>query len=471
MTPFTSNRCIQKVPFLLVLLLSLSIASYTQNYYTARGYWQETTKESYLALKDKKAKGVTLITDEEAYLQDYEAYLLAYYNRLPEIEKQTYQQMKEQWDRDLMLPTIAAQPPPQQQVEQSEFEWRGRDRAINAMYGIYYGASISAIIGLDEAAAAGVPLIMGGLWMLGPAFNSKKYENITESTMRASNTGKMLGLINGLSLALALGGDSDATGDLALGLSTLGSIALGEAAFQTQKKKNISGGKVEMIRHYGFIGPLVGGSLLATTNTNNINLVGLGLLAGGVSGILVGNKVANAYDYSRGDVDALSSLGVISTGLGFAIISNALETSNEVSGALWLVPASTAVAGTLIGQRMVKNVYLTKKQGSTINLSSAGGALLGLGVMLIANGESSTAWIAVPSITALIAHQTVFNRYKRENLLNNLKSEKMREKKFDFSMKLMPENYFINKNTPSRVKADPRLAAGNPLVNLTVKIN
>jgi hypothetical protein len=224
-----------------------------------------------------------------------------------------------------------------------------------------------------------------------------------------------------------------------------------------------------MIRHYGFLGPLVGGAALAATNTDNIHLIGLGLLAGGVGGILVGNKVADKYNYSRGDVDAVSSLGLISTGLGFAVIANALENNTEVSGAVWLVPATTAVAGTLIGQRQVKNVHLTKRQGSTINLSAAGGGLLGLGVMLIAGGESGTAWIAVPSTTALIAHQLVFGRYKKENLLKNLKGENSRDRRFDFSMKLMPENYFVNKNTSARVIADPRLAAASPLVNMTLK--
>lgn len=454
------------VAFFILVLGSVSMA---QNLYTARGYWQESTKASYLSIKEKKEKGQPISSDEDAYVQDYESYLLTYYNRLSEEEKQVYGRMRDQWNRELALPLVAPQAPQQKQIEQAEFEWRGRDRFINAAYGIYYGASFAAIVELEDAAAVGVPLITGGLWMLGPAFNSKKYEGITESTMRAANTGKILGLINGLSLGLAIGGDSEDTGNLALGLSTIGSIALGEVAFQTQKKKNISGGKIEMMRHYGFLGPLVGGSILAATSTDNANLIGVGLLAGGIGGIMVGNKVANKYDYTRGDVDAVSSLGVISTGLGFAIIANALENNIDVSGSIWLVPASTAVAGTLIGQRMVRNVNLTKKQGSTINLSSAGGALLGLGVMLIIDSESPTAWVAVPSSVALIAHQIVFQRYKKDNLLKSLKGKNSRNKKYDFSMKLMPENYFVNKNTPARFIADPRLAASAPLVNMTLK--
>lgn len=72
--------------------------------------------------------------------------------------------------------------------------------------------------------------------MLGPAMNPKKYEGITRSTVRASNTGKILGLANGAFLGLAIAGSSSEVEKLILGLSSLGSIALGEVGFQLQKK-------------------------------------------------------------------------------------------------------------------------------------------------------------------------------------------------------------------------------------------
>jgi hypothetical protein len=460
----------KKLLWIAFFVLIVNMVSTGQNLYTARGYWQESTKASYLTIKTKKESGQTLTADEAAYAQDYEAYLLTYYNRLSEEARQEYLRMKDQWDSELATPLAAPKPPQQQpSVEQTEFEWRGRDRLINAMYGIYYGASLAAILELEDAAAAGVPLVTGGLWMLGPAFNSKKYEGITESTMRAANTGKILGLVYGGSLGFAVAGDSEDNEKVVLALSTIGSITLGEIAFQTQKKKNISDGKIELMRHYGFLGTGVGGALLAATNTDNAHLVGAGLLAGGISGLFVGKHVAGKYDYSRGDVDALSSLGVISTGLGFATIIDALENNADVSNTILLVPAATAVAGTLIGQRQVRNAHLTKRQGSTINLSSAGGALLGLGMMMIVNSDSPTAWVAVPSTVALLAHQIVFNRYKRDNLEKSLQGQNGRNRKLDFALKLMPENYFVNKNTPQRFIQDPRLAASAPLVNLSLK--
>ncbi len=140
---------LNKTTGLFLIILCLSIGSLAQNLYTARGYWQESTKPSYLTIKEKKEKAQALTADEEAYVQDYESYLLTYYNRLSEDEKQLYQRMKDEWDRELVLPLEAPQAPQQQQqIAQTEFEWRGRDRAINAAYGIYYGISLSAVVGL-----------------------------------------------------------------------------------------------------------------------------------------------------------------------------------------------------------------------------------------------------------------------------------------------------------------------------------
>jgi len=206
---------------------------------------------------------------------------------------------------------------------------------------------------------------------------------------------------------------------------------------------------------------------LVSTRTDDAHLVGLGLLAGGVGGLFVGKGAANKYDYTRGDVDALSSLSVITTGLGAALIG---ESNLDEHPEAILLPAAFAYGGTLIGQQIVRGIHLTKRQGSTINLAAAGGSLLGIGVMLIAAGDSPAAWLGVPSALALGAHQIVFQRYKKVNLLKGLEGKLGQNKKYEFAMKLLPENYFVNKNTPQRFTNDPRLAASAPLVNMSIKL-
>ncbi|MFD2200768.1 hypothetical protein [Shivajiella indica] len=432
------------VPVLFFAVFTLSFVSHAQGLYTARGYWEESNKPIYREIKQKQLVGDPLTEDEASYLTDFEEYLNNYYQRLSEVEKAKYQQMKEQWDRELLKTVHLAGPIAQ------EFEWRGRDRAINIGYGIIYGVSIAAIAEIDNAAALGIPLITGGLWALGPIMNPKKYEDIDRSVLRASNTGKLLGYGYGAAAGLMFGGEGDNTWKLALGLGTLGSIALGEVGFQTQKKKRFSEGHIEMLRLYGFIGPWLAGGTLGALRVENSHVFGAGFLVGGIGGLIVGNKVSQKYPYTRGDVDNITSLTVTSTGIGLAVMTEILR-NDDVGGAALLIPMAGTVLGTWLGQRSVKGVNLTNKQGSTILFSSAGAALIGLGIVAIAESQNPTVWIAVPTLLGLGAQQILFQRFKQENLANQSLSGKLgKDRKFDYTLKVTPENYFVNKQMAGR---------------------
>jgi len=421
----------------LIILISLFFAchdfAFAQELYSARGYWVEQNKETYRNILDKKLKGDSISVDESIFLEDYTVYLKNYYNRMSEQEKLKFARMKDQWDREVK--------PPQQPVE--EFNLRARDRVVNGFYGAYYGVSIVALTETESAGViAGVPLIMAGLLQLGPVINPKKYEDITLATVRSANSGKMLGLVYGGSLGLAVGGDSENTDKWVLGLSTLGSIALGEIAFQAQKKKQLSIGYVDMMRHYGFLGPGVAG-LGYLAIDDNVNLLGASLVAGGVAGLVIGNKVAKNYEYTSGDVDVVSSFTLISAGIGATIAVETIE--NETNMGILLIPAAATIAGTIIGQRSVKGVHFTRRQGSTINLSSGGAALIGLGAVALTETESPGVWVGIPSACALIMHQILFHSYKKKNLEGAFNLGKESKKPVQFSMKVTPENYFTNK--------------------------
>jgi len=433
------------LPLFLTLFLTLSfeISTTAQGLYTARGYWEESNKPTYREIKQKQLVGDVLSEDEMSYLLDFEIYLNNYYSRLSEEERTKFEQMKPQWDRELFGPQ-------QPQLIQEEFEWRGRDRAINIGYGIVYGVSIAAIAEIEGAAFLGVPLITGGLWALGPIMNPNKYENIDRSVLRASNTGKLLGFGYGAAAGLMFGGDGDNTWKLALGLGTAGSIALGEIGFQNQKKNRFSEGHIEMLRLYGLIGPWLTAGTLGVVGVENTNVLGAGLLAGGIAGLIVGNKVSHKYPYTRGDVDYITSLTVLSTGLGFAAMAEALNNDNAGSAVL-LIPMAGTILGTWLGQRSVKGVNLTNKQGSSILFSSGGAALVGLGILIIAESENPTMWIGLPTLLGLGAQQFLFQKYKRENLANKSLSGSIgKDKKIDYSLKFTPENYFVNKQMAER---------------------
>ena len=266
----------KKSIFVFIILVFLGgIPCLSQELYTARGFWQESTKDTYRKIKDKQTRGDSLSVSEGAYVKDYEAYLATYLSRMSTEELQKYQSMKEQWDAELknLQSPIINEDRIKQKPVQEEFEWRGRDRFVSAVYGAYYGASIVAIADIDGPAAGGIPLITSGLSLLGPVINRKKYEGITRSIVRASNTGKFLGLLYGYSLGLAIGGDSENSYKWQLGLSTIGSITMGEIGFQMQKRRNFTDGRIELIRHYGVLGPWVGLSAFVATETENTTVV------------------------------------------------------------------------------------------------------------------------------------------------------------------------------------------------------
>lgn len=220
-------RCL--ILFTLALLIHFN--SYSQDLYTARGYWVESTKETYRKIKQKERVGDPLTDNERSYLQDYEVYLANYYQRLPDSEKALYDQMKSEWDRELFAPQKPT-------IVQEEFEWRGRDRAINFFYGLGYGASLVVIADIDNAEAVGIALVTGGLWTLGPVLNPKKYEDINRPVLRASNTGKLLGAWYGAWLGQLIGGDSDIT-DAGHRTFHRGKYCVGRSGVSASEKKEL----------------------------------------------------------------------------------------------------------------------------------------------------------------------------------------------------------------------------------------
>ncbi len=429
------------------LFLFMSMQAFSQevaNIYSARGYWLEQNKDSYRNLKLKVERGDSLTTSEHYYLQDYEVYLKLYYSRMSEENKSKYLQYKEQWDGALLAGDSE---------DDGAFEWRPRDRFVNAAYGFWYGTTIVAIVESESAVALGIPFLTSGLWLLGPAMKTAKYENISRNTVRLSNTGKLFGLGYGAALGVLLVDvDSENGYKAILGLSTLGSIALGEIGFRYQMERNLSAGHISMLRHYGILGGWVGIASAISSGSDNSRVYGGLALAGGITGALVGNKQALSNNFTRGDVRAISSLSMSMTGLGLAaaieIMDNMEYGYNENKNTEWpiIIPAATSILGTILGQRQVRNVSLTRKQGSTINLATAGGGLIGMGLAAILESESPALYIGLPSGLALLAHQVTFSRYKRENLKDRLKAGINKKHKWNLSFDVQPENYFVNQN-------------------------
>ncbi len=447
MTPIEE---VKRLPFIFLLLilgllLILSLQVHSQDIskiYSARGFWLEQNRENYRNLKLKREKGDSLTLSQGLYLQDYEVYLKLYYTRMADEEKSRYMQYKEQWNSAFIAGDDR---------DESVFEWRPRDRFLNGAYGFWYGVTLIAIMETESAAAVGIPFVTSGWWLLGPSIMPDRYKNITRNTVRLSNTGKLFGLGYGASLGVLLVNENSDNGyKTILGLSTLGSIALGEMGFQYQMKRNLSAGHISMLRHYGILGGWVGLASAISSNAESSRIYGGMILAGGITGILIGNQQAISNNFSSGDVNAISSLSLTATGLGLAvaidIMSNMEYDYNENTEWPMIIPAASSIFGTVIGQKQVRNVHLSRKQGSTLNLTTAGGGLIGLGLAVILESESPAIYIGLSSGMALIAHQVIFNKYKNENLTSQFEAKLSNKQNWNISLDIEPENYFVNQN-------------------------
>ena len=93
---------------------------------------------------------------------------------------------------------------------------------------------------------------------------------------------------------------------------------------------------------------------------NNPQLLGGALVAGGIGGLLIGRSIAKKYDYTQIDVDVVNSLMLISGGLGATAAVGSID--SERNTGLLLIPATTAVAGSLFGQKAVRGITLPKRR-------------------------------------------------------------------------------------------------------------
>lgn len=457
------NGCL-KIKFSLIIVLimvGLSLELSAQSVYTARGFWEESNKTTYKQIKLKQMLGDVISDDERGYLNDFEVFLASYYEKMSPEEKAKYEKMRFEWDREITTPEKPI-------IQPEEFEWRGIDRAVNIGYGIYYGASLVSLLELDNAGVVGIPLVTGGLWALGPILNPKKYDDIDRSVVRAANAGKFLGLIYGGSLGLIAAGNNSEEGKVAFIMSSLGSIALGEVAFQMQKKRNYSDGHIEIMRHHGILGAFGGLSVVATALGETGRPYGIGAILGSTAGLVLGNMASKKYAYTRGDARYATNMSSVGVGIGFAISSQIAINGNGGEG-LILIPAGFGVLGTIIGQRNTQGVNLTGKQGSTINYASGGAALVGLGIAAIAQSDSPAVVLGLASGFALVTQEYLFSKYRRENM-NLSFSRSNAEKGINYDLTFHPENYMVNQKLQAGATVFSNYSLlSNPIVNLSFK--
>lgn len=438
---------------LFVLLFCMVIPAIAQQFpqpYTAKAYWAEKNRQHYIMLKNKQLKNEMLTKSELTWIAHYEQYLMEYFNKMNEAEKENYQKTYTQWNKEAGV----------EETINMNIEETTRDPgllikhiAYSGVSGASYGIMLTQILEMEGAGLVGFPILLSGVSMMTPVY-SKRYEQINNNSLWLRSHGKVVGSGGGLALGALIFGDHfmddeywvEGSEDTKTGqqkptllLSLVASLGLGELGFHLGKTRKWSEGRASMYQYYGYYTPAVTTTLMASAEITETRLYGASTMLSAGAGYLMANKIMDRFEYTRGDVGALVGLNAIGTTFGIGLIIHA--ESEEIKAAL--VPTATSVASHLWGHYMLRDMQLSRPQGRRVNYAAIGGGLIGMGLTVMIEPDNPGYFATIPSITALGGYLIMLDYYRKNSDVDV--SFRNNNQKFNISYQLHPESYFYNK--------------------------
>ena len=183
------------------------------------------------------------------------------------------------------------------------------------------------------------------------------------------------------------------------------------------------------------------------------------VLAAGAASYWYAGKVYNKYQFTRGDMLATSSFGLLATGFGFGI-------SPMKEPWHFIFPAVTAIGGTYTAHRIFKNTKFSSKQGLNTNYASLVGTTVGFLVALFIPTDTHHWVLLLPVATGTAAWAGYAAKYKKQQFRSSAKDQK---KWTDMSFSFTPQNYFINKQLGKSASGNG-LKTGLPLFSFKLKL-
>jgi hypothetical protein len=317
--------------------------------------------------------------------------------------------------------------------------------AMSAWNGVYYGLSADHIFEInDSKAAVAIPVITAGTLALVPLFTNEN-KAITSNQLLLTGHGQLIGWAHGGSLAILINGDNsfdEGKSKLTVGMAALGSIGLGITGKRLAAKMDWSEGRVALYRHYGIAGPLTGVSTCLAISDNARAIAGSVLLFGAGS-YLLADKINSWHEYTRGEVRAIQALTLINGGLGVCILAD-IE-PDEPPNPAYLIPGLGIVAGTVWGQKWLKDSNLTPQQGMTTLYAAGLGSLIGIGLAILFNPENAdfnASYYLLPYATGMSCYSFAVWKLKNKNAALAYQPADKSKGKWDFA--LMPQNLYLN---------------------------
>mgnify|MGYP006282431883 CR=1 FL=1 len=263
--------------------------------------------------------------------------------------------------------------------------------AATTIHGLAEGGFLAGALGAEGSAAATLVLVGGASGFFVPLFATQG-ARVTEGEADATFYGGLQGYAHAAELAALVAGD-DADGRATAGLAAVLGAAEGTAGYLAARRHDWTGGHAEMITYTGLAGNVlglgVGAALLGDDADDDAGTRVLGgtALLGSLAGMYLGHRMGRTERYTEGDARIYVQTAVQGTNLmgSFLSVDDFPDTR-----ATSLLLTGSAVAGGLLGRRLVRDRDFTGTQGNLVALGSVAGSLLGLALTLESD-ETATA--------------------------------------------------------------------------------
>jgi hypothetical protein len=251
-----------------------------------------------------------------------------------------------------------------------------------------------------------------------------------------------------------------------LSIAMISSIGLGHLGIYLGRTKEWDEGRISLYRHFSLLNSGLASLVTIATKTEDLRWYGgIGLLAAS-SGYLLADKIADVKNYTRGDLIAASGFTLLTSFFGAGLMTEFEDIKNYQR--LALLPAMGALAGTYGSYFMFDNTKLTIQEGRRLNYSIIGSSLIGLGLAIMLDAESTTPYYLLPTITGAIGYAILLNYYKMNP---DLSFKRELFKNIDYCISVHPQNYLINRYLDSKNYSKNLMFANVPLFNLQMKFN
>ncbi len=259
--------------------------------------------------------------------------------------------------------------------------------AATTILGLAEGGLLSGAFGADDEQAVALPLLGGTAGFFIPLLATRD-ARVTDAEASITFYGGLQGYAHAVELSWVLG-DGEIGGRATSGIAAVTGAVESTVAYRIARHNNWSSGHSKMVAFTGLGGNFIGGGIgTIITGTDESSRVEAGTaLLGSLGGIYLGHRMGRTERYTTGDARVYLQSAILAASLMGSILGPQDDLSSRTAASL---VTGSAIGGSILGRRLVRNRDFTGNQGALTALGSTAGALSGWAFAVLADSDDTS---------------------------------------------------------------------------------